>query len=257
MFFLVMRFHYGLPDGTDFETLVAEFPDSEFPNLTRSTVPMLAWWKSFDSRIEYLSEELDASKLAEATACFEYTVKPPKGRGTASHTDLMLTTNETVVGVEAKHTEGMYPPIGTWLEKGTSRDNREKVLEGWLGLIENRTGATCDRIAANNVVYQMLHRLASVCSIDADAHHVVYQLFGDKHADAYKSELETLAHVCAVKDRVGVWLLTIPMRPSTANRKLETRLVTVDNDDAPELIRATLIDSDLFEFDRPSIMRVA
>jgi hypothetical protein len=89
----------------------------------------------------------------------EYTVGPFGGKGKASHTDVMLTSDDgsKSLAIEAKWTESMYPPVKDWPEKGAEKtENQNKVLNGWLGKFGQTYSAAFD-----DVTYQMLHRAAS------------------------------------------------------------------------------------------------
>jgi hypothetical protein len=72
----------------DWDSLIALMPDKEFRNLTRSTVPLLAYW---------MQQELDPGSEYH----FEYTV-PSLGRARASHTDLVILSNETATAIDRR-----------------------------------------------------------------------------------------------------------------------------------------------------------
>lgn len=101
-------------------------------------------------------------------------------------TDLMILTEKHVVAIEAKWTECVkekeYEPISDW-RKGIDSDNGEKVLTGWLTLINGYLGKGKSPIRHDNkiiegVPYQLLHRIASACAIaNGREASIIYQLF--------------------------------------------------------------------------------
>jgi hypothetical protein len=117
---------------------------------------------------------------------FEYKTPPPKGQGKESHTDLMISWNDVAVGIEAKYTEPHYETVADWINQGGNTSNRHAVLEGWLGLIRQCTGQDVLKSAIPNLTYQMIHRLASVCSRPESQRIVLYQVFNpDKEKMVY------------------------------------------------------------------------
>ena len=128
--------------------LVEAMPDREFQNVTRSTIPLLAFW---------MERELDSKSAFH----FEYTVSSV-GRARPSHTDLMIISPDVVVGIEGKSTEPRYPTVEKWLDDG--RPSKRTVLKHWSTLISTCTGVTPSPVALDLCVYQMVHRLASVCT---------------------------------------------------------------------------------------------
>src|SRR5207244_3444061 len=73
--------------------------------LSRSTAPLLAYWQDPQIRLTNLAAALSAPDLENAIQNFEYPV--PSSGGKASFTDLMLTTNTTMVAIEGKWREPM------------------------------------------------------------------------------------------------------------------------------------------------------
>jgi hypothetical protein len=189
-----MRLYYGPPsDLTSFEDLLQEMPDGEFSKLTRSTVPLLAWW-SDPKRVHAFSDCLGLGKIERAS--FEYPVSPDcpmcGGRGKSSFTDVMIHSKVGVVAVEAKYNEKLYPTVGDWLKTG-KRDNKAKVLRHWINCCINRS---VDLKACERLVYQMVHRTASARQAARDAPaHVVHLLFNSKHCGSYVTATKAIAEV--------------------------------------------------------------
>ena len=91
----------------------------------------------------------------------EYTVRPPQGRGKASHTDVMLRSGPRSLAIEAKWTEPMYETVKKWLKAGKDPANRTAVLGGWHGLLCRHATREFQLAALDDSIYQMVHRAAS------------------------------------------------------------------------------------------------
>ena len=142
------------------DALVDSYPDKEFNSPWRSTIPLVEFWRSPEKRVRELSHSLGLVVPTSVRLGFEHTVSPPRGRGKASHTDVMVASSQFVLAIEAKWTEPRYEVVGDWLGDST---NRAEVLRGWCDLLQQRT---TDRVDANDLAtlpYQMVHRAASAC----------------------------------------------------------------------------------------------
>ncbi|MEW5736352.1 MAG: hypothetical protein AB1921_16015 [Thermodesulfobacteriota bacterium] len=103
----------------------------------------------------------------ECSLYLEYQVPPPEGDGVASHTDLMVLSDQDSLAVEAKWTEPRYETVKAWRDKGKDSENRRKVLKGWLGLLQRQAGRELHMEDFSNAIYQMVHRAASACAAGA------------------------------------------------------------------------------------------
>ena len=161
-----MNLHY---DRTPCNTIAAAIPmcgEREFQSPTRSTLPLLSWLKHEQPMVSSLLR--DMGMPADCNLHLEYKVKPPKGSGKASHTDLMVISDESSLAVEAKWTEPRYETVGEWLEKGSDPLNRRDVLTGWLGLLQKYAQHTLHLTDFSDAVYQIVHRAASAYAAGSD-----------------------------------------------------------------------------------------
>lgn len=156
-----MRYEYGTPQSHDtFEELVQRMPTSEFSKLDRSTIPLLCWWRD-EAHVAELMSMLGLGSPHRTV--FEYPVRSGcsrcQGRGKSSFTDVMLTTDEYVVAIEAKYREALYQTVRQWLAAGGPRGgtNRRSVLHHWLSCCLGLE----DRGEYGELIYQMVHRTAS------------------------------------------------------------------------------------------------
>ncbi len=239
-----MKLCYGQPHYADFEELLWAMPDKEFKNLTRSTIPLLSYWADAAAALETLCRMLEIG-VGNGTLCFEYAVKS-LGRNKPSFTDIMYISQQVAIAIEAKSTEPQYDTVEEWLKRGTDIPNRRKVARHWLALIEKRTDLRVDDDRVCPLIYQMVHRLASLCSIDSSCHVLVYQLFEfDKHTD-YEPSLNELRKALDPERRIRMYLHTIRMEQTSDFSQIKDRLEVVRDEDRPFIVRNALLDRSLF-----------
>ena len=152
---------------SSWQDLVEAMPDKEFQNVTRSTLPLVAYW---------IEQGLRRGQAYH----FEYTV-PSVARARPSHTDLMIVASHSAEAIEGKSTEPRYETVGEWSAKPGAL--RQSALGHWLKIIRGVTKVEPASGDVDNCVYQMVHRLASVCSIERSRRRLTYQIFrvGDSH----------------------------------------------------------------------------
>jgi hypothetical protein len=131
----MVRYRYGHPNGfAEFLSFLSSVPKAEFAKVTRSTVPLLAWWAD-SRRVEKLRKLLHFGDRLEE--CFEYPVAAScpkctvKGKGKSSFTDVMMQTVAETVAIEAKYTEKLYPTIKRWAGSPVE-GNKQLVLDHWM-----------------------------------------------------------------------------------------------------------------------------
>jgi hypothetical protein len=247
---------YGRPREVErFADLLADVPDKELLNTTRSTVPLLAWWRS-PKNVAALGDVLGIVGLERAEAWFEYAVPaacercPTRGRGNSSMTDVMLDLGTDVVAVEAKHTEPLYGTVGEWLGSPPSA-NREKVLRHWMSCC---IGAPFDIETCRDLVYQMVHRTASACdSASAGGRratpHVVHLLFGGAHVEEYVAGVRALeARLGGGRSPARFHVVRVPTERSPRLDAIQS----LADGELTDALRAALVDGDpLFTFGAP------
>src|SRR6266567_8140744 len=111
------------------------YKHSEFASATRSTVPLISLLKHGSEVWASIVKELSVVDPS-AELHLEFTVKPPQGRGKASHTDVMLIHGNRTIAFEAKWTEPQYDRVSDWLVRGDDPENRRLVMSGWLSLLQ-------------------------------------------------------------------------------------------------------------------------
>jgi hypothetical protein len=213
--------HSGSPVSSA-KALVSKYPSDEFNSPERSTVPSLAYWMDAETRVSELCSQLRLVTPNRCTVEFEYQVAPAAGKGKKSHTDVMLWWGTTCIGIEAKYTEPPYEVVSLWLKKGSKPENRLKVLGGWCNLIEKTTRTHCAPESLGEETYQMIHRIASVCSRPEKQKHVVYQVFDPQpeKVEYYRQELARLKSVFATGSAICLHIGTVRMESSDIHKTL-------------------------------------
>ena len=87
---------------TGHEALIDGYPDQQFNSPWRSTIPLVEFWRSPEKRVRELCGALGLVVPTSVGLGFEHTVSPPRGRGKASHTDVMIATSQFAIAIEAK-----------------------------------------------------------------------------------------------------------------------------------------------------------
>lgn len=253
-----MKLRYGPPveSDDDFAGIVSRTKDLH--TLTRSTVPLLAWWR--DHAQDKLLPGVD---LANAVARFEYAVpaRCPScvGRGKASMTDVMVLLDDRAIAIEGKYTESRYDTVDVWKTRGKDRDNRKAVLGHWCHLIRAVTDHPVDD-RLGGLVYQTLHRTASACAAagtDRRAH-VMYLVFDDTAANTYVADLRRAAEILDPAGKIDFSVVAVRTTRGDDFSELE-RLVNAaaSVEDRVELIADTLLTKrpiyDFHEHLRPAI----
>ena len=130
-----MRIHFGTPKALEtIKDAVSLYSKSEFASPTRSTIPLLTLLMHAPGTFREILSKIHFPD--EYNVTLEATVGPFGGRGTASHTDAMLTAGQDALAIEAKWTEPMYPTVRNWPKKGVTKTaNQSAVLQGWLEVL--------------------------------------------------------------------------------------------------------------------------
>ena len=220
-----MRCFYGSYSPQSFVTILHQMSDSEF-KLSRSTVPSLHYWREPQLSLARVLEAIGLSADAAGTLCFEYPVAS-LGRNKPSFSDLMYVSTYGSIAFEAKSTEPLGETGKQWLEKKNHSGNATSVLRHWLALIERVTGrASVDAI--QDLPYQMIHRVASLCSVDASRRVLMYQHHRvDLKAVDFSVPLSKLADAIAAQRRLEIWLHLVDLERTATYLELENSLAHV------------------------------
>ena len=188
------------------DALLDRYPDKEFNSPTRSTIPLLEYWRSPEQRMRELTAALGLPVPPRVQLNFEHTACPPRGRGKASCTDLMAISPELAIAIEAKWAEPRYEVVGDWLRDST---NKAQVLRGWCDLLKQRGANPILEENLRGLPYQMIHRAASAChQRNASSCWLVYLVFETtaKKRSEYLADLVQLRDVLGSRSSLGIAL---------------------------------------------------
>lgn len=174
-----------------FNELIYKFNVKEFKSPYRSTIPLLALYKAQPYLHFGLASDTEAMN---AKYIFEFETPVTKGKGLPSCTDLMIEYSSTCIAVEAKWTEPPYSTVKQWLG-GSS--NKRQVLEGWLEMISSFSGIILHYNTVAGLPYQLIHRVASACSLKRANTNVVYLCFNlsDTKKEYYYQNLKLFSQI--------------------------------------------------------------
>jgi hypothetical protein len=249
----------GRPTPNDLAAVLHQLPDTAFERTSRSTIPLLAYWRRPLDRLKEVFESLPASVPPDGVLCFEYPEPSGVTRSKASYSDLMYVSDLGRIAFEAKWTEPRYENVVTWLSKGRDQQHRRRVLDAWLDRIARFTTVrpTADRVS--NLVYQLIHRTASACSGDDTSAVVVYQCFSDEghqHEHVW-DDLRALAQALGPTSGLSLCAQRIPVAPTPAYHELARRCERYTPSQRAAAIRLALWEQDLFTFGATELERVS
>jgi hypothetical protein len=100
------------------------------------------------------------------------------------------------------------------------------ALNHWCSMIRHRAALPPDA-PLESLVYQMIHRTASVCARPAERAIVLYQMFGSAHLAEYEADLRALVSLLQPSPRLEVWIHVVTTEEtaeySTIERELRAR----------------------------------
>jgi len=245
---------------------LSKYPEKEFASPTRSTVPLIEALRH-GSPPSFLSDLLVRARMAGEKLHLEYRVRPARGRGNSSHTDLMVTDSgppQRALAIEAKWTEPRYERVSKWLCRGTSVKNRQEVLEGWLEAIAGHTGARIDSQNCGDLAYQMVHRAASAAIASGTGGqpamaYLIFQTAGDDagkgnpRLNPYRDDLRRFRSIIGSPEAFPFFLVSVAIQPTGAFEAISC--LSKGRPATREAVRGALREagSPLFTFDSPAI----
>lgn len=243
-----MQLIYGRSDDLPFSTVLYQYSDNDFYNLTRSTIPFLCYWKTYHKRLEKLSDMINVSLSEDITFCFEFPVESFESN-TPSFTDLMIISKNYAFGIEGKWTERKYENVEEWLQKG-NKSNRINVLKHWIRIIENysNTGLGIDDFLP--FTYQLVHRVASACTQSRDNIFMIYQIFQNKETGyhGYYNELSEFSRLIKPDSRLRFATLNINIGLTDKYFEKSNFLEAIDDSQKSHFIRKSILEDELFTF---------
>ena len=220
-----MRFFFGqFPGFGSGDEAIPLYGRGEFESPTRSTIPMLSLLIHAPEKFQTIVRQLNMPDCYDI--CLEHQVRPPRGKGKASHTDVMVRWKGDALGIEAKWTEPIGKSVAIWRADGKDRSNRDAVLDGWLGLLRDRLQIPLYAADFDGVLYQMLHRAASAAV--SESPRLAYFLFRPSDDPRTAQPDEVFRHLGILWDKLGkpasfpFAVVEIPLNPTEAYEQLRS-----------------------------------
>ncbi len=242
------QLYYDKKPISDVSAALQCYPGKEFQSPTRSTVALLSLLKDGKETLKYLLVKLQMN--ADSDLHLEFTVDPPKGKGIASHTDLMVRCQGDTMAIEAKWTEPRYETVED-RNRRENTENRRQVIRGWLDLLQPHTASILHVDDFAGAVYQMVHRAASAC-YKSERPRLAYLHFtpdpSGKGATSaqYQADLEHLQELLGNPARFSFYLIEVEIRPTAVFEQIKN--LRKDSAETARSVCAALQNGPLFEF---------
>jgi hypothetical protein len=252
-----MRLFFDRKPVASFDDVLTRYKTAEFKSPTRSTVPLLSLLKHGGAVWSRIVEELTPASCA-GELHLEFTVAPPRGDGTASHTDVMLVDGNRAVAFEAKWTEPRYEEVRDWLTRGDHPDNRRAVMNGWLSLLQPHATTKLHLDDFMAAVYQAVHRAASACYAGQTPTMAYIQFCPlTNGCDPEPWLMDDLCHLhtlLGAPEGFPFWFVEIVARPTPAFEQI--RGLPKSSVETAEAVRNALLEGPLFQFTEFHLHRV-
>jgi len=243
------RIHFDRVPTHDFEGLVRGFKKNDLASPTRSSVPLLSLFKHGGPMMDDMLAQLSVPN--DACLHLEFTVRPPSGKGKASHTDLMMRYGSSAIAIESKWTEKPYDSVTKWLRKGTDLENKRSVLNGWLRLLQPHAKRELRAEDFGDAVYQTVHRAASAC-FEAATPRLVYLFFFLRSegippdAENYRADLVRLRDLMGRPPDFKFSCMFIGLSPTEAFSRIKN--LPKGEEVTASAVKQALLGAPLFEF---------
>lgn len=238
----------------DFLSLLRAAPADAFDSATRSTLPLLDFFREPHVGLTTLEHVLQIGVDGIPCLTFESAQPVVQGRGKPSYTDLLVRGASTTVAIEAKYTEPRYRTVQEWLAI-SPEGNRPKVLAGWLSLIQTQWGGSLAADTVLNLPYQLIHRTASLFAAGGRKHGLVYMIFGPTLAGCYRSDLSVLCRAIGHVPGFSAHLVHIAVDSSPELARLVQSRRSGEASVGEE-VRAAMIKGRLYSPSWPAAQRV-
>ena len=240
----ISKLQWGNAQNVDYDIILDFFSGTKTNSIKTSSIPLAQHWKQTERMLEILSKMSD-TQLTDAEVYFEYPTRSYRNNR-ASMSDVMVISRNTRVAVEGKYTEydfSVYEPIQKWYEKYGRTENRNRVVQHWLNMIEQFS--TVDPIRMVEIPYQLLHRTASACFGNPLKAIVLYQIFWDsesKNTTSFIEELKNAIRIIRPNPKLNFYI-----------EKIEVKSIDkIDKEEAFERMK----EKDVFEFGEPEWIKV-
>ncbi|MDD2199364.1 MAG: hypothetical protein PHE08_06535 [Bacteroidales bacterium] len=196
------------------DDIYSEYSKKEFKSPFRSTIPLIVLFKSdqtLNLEMIYTKSNIDIKDI------FEYQLHNNQGRA-PSCTDLMIEYTNGCIAIEAKRTERPYETVRKWLSESP---NRTEVLNAWLAIINLKIQSKVQIKDISDLPYQLIHRVASGCSLNKQ-HTIIAYIGFDLNEAKTKYYIDCLTRFSKIlKNKLDFFLYCYEIVKSDEQKKLE------------------------------------
>ena len=240
-----MKYKLGNPHGMTMNQIIDLGNNEHFSKLTCSIIPTVDYWKNPENKIltKLMNEKCDI--------CFEYPVSSIPF-ATASYTDVMLISDNIAIAVESKWTE----PIGALCNRQKAK-RKDQVQSHWINIINEYLEKKFTLEQFKEIEYQLLHRVASACSLKKEKCIVVYQIFyTDEPKEDFKNEILKIIELLS-DDRIEFYIHFVKIIPNQKYKELEDKIKSLSSKkEIIQEIKYTISYNQLFDFKQDDIQKV-
>lgn len=241
-----MVYNFGNPNGMSIDEIIDLSSNEHFSKITCSLLPTIDYWKNIENRVMSLLKENDY-KL-----CFEFPVKSiPCAK--SSYTDLMIVSEKTNIAVESKWNEKIGQSCIKWRR---TKERGEEVIKNWLGYISKYTRINYSLKEFEDIEYQILHRVASSCSLNKEKCVVLYQLFYEDNKKKDYIEQLSKMKLRVRSELIHFYIHNVKIEKKDKYYALEKEIKNRSKNEKVDLIKNTLKRFKLFSFDDREIYEI-
>lgn len=240
---------YGSGERTALSHVLACYSDRAFTSLTRSTLPLLSYWRDPAYRLRGLLPRFGSSFNDSSTFTFEATVHPGVPRASPSQSDAIYASETLRLAIEAKWSEIEKETVDKWRAGVKQAD---AVLRAWASMLRPFILSPLEVEAALPLLYQALHRSASACYGKPPAAGVLYQHFRTGSTPKYHSLEAALARFFeAIRplDNFKLVLQVVNMRTTDSYSRLARATQERTEREVADITRAAMLTEELFAFE--------
>jgi len=239
-----MKYILGNPEGVNIYQIIDIGNNEHFSKLTCSIIPTIDYWKNLNNRV------LTDIAVNDYNICFEYPVKSIL-KAKSSYTDIMLISDNLNIAIESKWNE----KIGNYCKNHKAKQ-KDQVQQHWIDIISKYIKKDLDLEQFQNIEYQLLHRVASACSLKKDNCIVVYQIFYDnKLSESFKKEIQKIISILD-SPKIKFYVNSLKIEYKNTYINLQKEIQGTDKKERIIKIKNAIKKHFLFDFKEESIVQV-
>lgn len=230
-----MNYYFGDPLRKDIYQIIKLSDSKHFSKVTCSLLPTVEYWKNRNLINETLINET-------FDVCFEYPVSSIKN-ATASYTDVMLISKNICLAVESKWNENK----GITCNKHNAK-RKDEVQKHWIKIINDYLGTTLELKDFGEIEYQLLHRVASACSLNKERCVIVYQIFYNKQLkNTFEKEILKFLKIINSKN-IDFYTCSVKVEFTKSYQELKEEIADKSREERVQLIKDKISKNTLFLF---------